>query len=301
MAFPSADASCDGRLSHELSLTPTPPALLDAIRLILRPLVRLMIARGIGLPALVAALKPVFVEVAERDFRIDGRAVSDSRVSVLTGLHRKDVRAIRDTAAPLSQPRSPSLGATVVGRWLGDPAFHDAAGRPRPLARQGAGGFDALVAAVSTDVRPRTVLDELARLGIVGIDEAADTIALNAEAFVPGQADPELLRFLQHNLHDHLAAAAANLLAEAGERRLLERAVFYNNLRAADVDRIEAEARTLALAALRHLNGLALDLQQAGRDDPAPKERFRFGVFFWRAPTADAPPADPLPTKDPPP
>lgn len=270
-----------------------------------------MIARGIGLPALVAGMKQVFVEVAAQDFRLRGRAPSDSRISVLTGVHRKDVRAIRATAAPLSRPRRAGLGAGVVGRWLGDPAFHDAAGRPRALPRQaaaGAPGFDTLVAAVSTDVRPRTVLDELQRLGIVALDEATDTVALLAEAFVPGHTDPELLAFLEANLHDHLAAAAANLLAEPGAPRRLERAVFYNNLRAADVDRIEAEARTLALAALRHLNGLALELRQAGRPgldagpgpDPAPapaadadpaRERFRFGLYFWREPA----PAEPAP------
>jgi hypothetical protein len=265
--------------------------MIDAVKAMLRPLVRVMIARGVTLPALVAALKEVFVDVAARDFRLAGRDPSDSRISLLTGVHRKDVRAIRDGAPPLSAPAPGGLGAGVLGRWLGDPAFTDAAGAPRPLPRQGSPGvpgFDTLVASVSTDLRPRTVLDEFLRLGLVRIEDAGESVHLVADAFVP-QADAEMLGFFERNMHDHLAAAAANLLAGPGDRRFLERAVFYNNLRPADVDRLEAEARTLSVAALRHLNGLAIEYRQAAQPGPAPAttERFRFGVFFYRTPPED--------------
>jgi len=263
---------------------PTGP-ILDAAKAILRPLVRVLIARGVTLPTLIAALKEVFVAVAERDFRLAGRPPSDSRISVLTGVHRKDVRVIRDGAPPISTPRAASLGAAVVGRWLGDPTLADAEGRPRTLTR---GEFDALVAAVSKDVRGRTVLDELARLGLVGRGE--ETVALLGEAFVPPAGGGEQLGFFARNLEDHMAAAGHNLLAEAAERRFLERAVFYNNLGADDVDRLEAEARTLAAAALRHLNGLALEAREAARERPDATERFRFGVFFYREETGGGTP-----------
>lgn len=258
---------------------PTGP-ILDAAKAILRPLIRVLIARGVTLPTLVAALKEVFVAVAERDFRLAGRPPSDSRISLLTGVHRKDIRVIRDGAPPISTPRAASLGAAVIGRWLGDPALADAAGRPRTLTRL---EFDALVATVSKDVRGRTVLDELARLGLIDRDE--ETVALLGEAFVPPAGGGEQLGFFARNLEDHLAAAGHNLLAEANERRFLERAVFYNNLGADDVDRLEAEARTLAAAALRHLNGLALEAREAARERPDATERFRFGVFFYREDT----------------
>jgi hypothetical protein len=271
------------------------PGLFDALRAILRPLVRLMVARGVTLPALTVLLKQLFVDVAARDFRLGGKPASDSRISVLTGVHRKDVRAIRDHAAPLSQPRPGGLGATVVGRWLGDAQWQDDAGRPSTLPRHAPPGqpsFERLVAGISTDVRPRTVLDELVRQGLVAHDPATDTVQLLAEAFVPREGEAAMLGFMQQNLHDHIAAAAANLLAAPDAPRRLERAVFYNNLPGADVDRLEAEARTLALAALRHLNSLALEAQQAGHESPAPKERFRFGVYFWREPIGPPDPPD---------
>lgn len=247
-------------------------------------MVRLMIARGVTLPALVTALKQTFVEVAVQDFRLDGRAPSDSRVSLITGIHRRDVRVIRNSEFPSSQTRR-SLAATVVGRWLGDPVFLDSAGRPAALPRQTqdtAPSFETLVEGVSRDVHPRTVLDELLRLGIARLDEIGDTVNLLAEGVLAGGNDEAAIGFFQQNLHDHAAAATANLLAGPHDARFLERAVFYNNLPSSDLDRIEAEARTLASSALRHLNGLSLDAQQAARDSDAPKERFRFGVYFWR-------------------
>lgn len=244
----------------------------------LRPLAQLMIARGVTLPALVGAMKEIFVDVAVQRFSLDGRPPSDSRISLLTGVHRKDVRAIRAQSRPLSQPRGSGLPATVIGRWLARPDLLDDVGRPRPLPRP---EFDALVASVSKDVRPRTVLDELLRLGLVESAEG-DAVRLLTDAFVPARDGEELLGFLQQNLHDHLAAATANILAPPGAPRMLERAVYYNNLRPADVERLEAEARTLALAALRHLNGLAVEMQVAARDSSGPRERFRFGVYFFR-------------------
>ncbi|WP_343896326.1 DUF6502 family protein [Craurococcus roseus] len=262
-----------------MSPTHSAASVLAATKALLRPLVRVLIASGATLPAVVAALKECFVEVASRDFRLGGREPSDSRVSLVTGVHRKDVRAIRERSHPVSTPRAGGVAATVVGRWLGHPDHLDADGRPRALPRA---AFDALVAGVSKDVRPRTVLDELVRLGLVEGGEGG-AVRLLADAFVPAKGGEEMLAFFERNLHDHMAAAAGNLLAGPDDRRFLERAVYYNNLRPADVDRLEAEARTLALAALRHLNGLALEMQQAAQDDAGAGERFRFGVYFFRA------------------
>ena len=85
---------------------PTPPepgepprALLAALERVLRPLVRLLLAHGITFPALSRLLKSVYVQVAERDFALEGKRVSDSRVSLLTGVHRKDVRTLRGEGA----------------------------------------------------------------------------------------------------------------------------------------------------------------------------------------------------------
>ena len=279
---------------------PTDPraeALSRALRSVLRPLVRAMIARGLTAPAVYRMLKEVFVEVADRDFRLDGQRPTDSRISVLTGVHRKDIRALRTAAADRAAAAGPGARrvtamANVVGRWLADPALQDDSGRPRPLPRTAPGeavSFDRLVAGVSTDIRARTVLDELVRQNLVRLDHAGEQVELLAEAVLgSGDADQKL-HFFARNVGDHIDAATANLLADPGP--FLERAVFYNRLRPTSVDAIEAEARATAGSVLTALNRTAYERQMADRDQADAGERFRFGVYFYRAPDDD--PGDP--------
>ena len=78
--------------------------LLRACKRILRPLIKAMIAHGITLPAVLSVLKQVYVEVAVDSFRLDGKPITDSRVSMLTGVHRKDVRTVRERGVPATAP-----------------------------------------------------------------------------------------------------------------------------------------------------------------------------------------------------
>ncbi len=261
-----------------------------ALKEVLRPLVKLLIARGVTAPGLYAVLKELYVEVAIQAFQLDGKPPTDSRVNMLTGVHRKNVREIRQSGEASDRPleRRVSVMTTVVGRWLADPATTDEAGAPRPLPRQSSDGpsFDALVEAVNTDIRPRTILDELINRGVVDLDEAADEVRLHAEALLPRESEIERYHFFGRNLGDHMAAAIENVLTEKGPAPFLERAVFYNNLRAASVDEIEARARALAADSLAELNRMGYARQnedaESGNGEDKPGERFRYGVYFYR-------------------
>src|SRR5579859_7596764 len=155
-------------------MTPT-PALVAALRHLLRPLVRLLVARGVTYTMLADILKQTYVDVADREFRLDSRPATDSRVSLLSGVHRKDVRRLRESApaADAAMPDSVALGAQLVAAWTTRREFLDAKGRPRPLPRlasAGARSFEALVESVSKDIRARSILDEWLRLGVVEFD-----------------------------------------------------------------------------------------------------------------------------------
>ena len=151
----------------------TAKPLLAAVKRLLRPLVRLLVNRGVGLAAMTELLKEVYVGVALQEFSADKKAPSDSRISVMTGVHRKDVKRLRTLSAEdLAAPRTVSLGALIASKWLASPDTTDINGRPPLLPRQSASGpsFDALVEGVSTDVRPRAVLDDWLRLGVARLD-----------------------------------------------------------------------------------------------------------------------------------
>src|SRR5690606_8883609 len=106
--------------------------------------------------------------------RAAGTPPTTSRISVMTGLQRKDIGQIQEQIErKQNPPANVSLGARLIGIWSGAKAFTDDTGRPLPLPRLAGPRprFEDLVRSVSSDVRPRTVLDEWLRLGIVEVDD----------------------------------------------------------------------------------------------------------------------------------
>lgn len=271
--------------------TAPPKALVRALRTILRPLVHLLVARQIPYAFLANLLKAVYVEVADRDFPLAGRRPTDSRINLLTGVHRKDVRRLREALSEGDvTPPIVSLGAQLVARWNAAPGYVDAYGHPRPLPIQSTQepSFESLVGLVSNDIRARSVLDEWLRLGVVHIDEQA-RVTLAAGAFVPQKGLEEKLFYFGRNVSDHLATAAHNVLG--GEPPRMERSVYYGRLSPESVEEIARLASEAGMEALQKVNRRALELQErdAGREDA--RRRMTFGAYFFegasRAPSED--------------
>ena len=255
--------------------------LLQAVAWLCRPLVRLLIRKGITYPQLRDLLKGVYVEVAEADFAVNGKAPSDSRIYILTGVHRKDIKRLRRGETAGEVDRSATLGGAIVGRWLALPEYLDAQGEPRCLPREADArgpGFDDLVESVSKDVRPRAILDEWLRLGVVSQNERGE-ICLNRKAFVPAQDFVEQTFFMGRNVHDHLAACAHNLLQE-GEP-MLERSVYYDGLTPHSVAHLRELVRREGEALLQKLNAEALHRQRHDAGAPDAQQRMRFGVYWY--------------------
>ena len=270
---------------------PEPGALQPELARLLRPLVRLLIRSGVTFPALADLLRELYVNVAEYDFALQGKEQTDSRVSLLTGIHRKEVRRLRGQGAPVNVvPASISRTSSILARWLGAREWTDAAGRPLPLTRAGEGrSFEALVASVTRDVRPRAVLDEWLDRRLVAIDDR-DRVVLIEAALVPQSGDEQQLYYLGRNLHDHIAAAAANV--EGAAPRFLERAVHYDRLSPELAERLEARSREIAMEALQTANREA---NEACDTDAGGRWRWNFGVYVYR----EEVPEDPARTETP--
>lgn len=269
-------------------------ALVAAFRRLLRPLVRIMLTQGITYPFICDLLKGVFVEVTDKEFQLGGRHQTDSRISLLSGVHRKDVKRLRNsTYDDDSVPSAISLGATLVARWVGTPEYLDVQGKPKPLARLASDGgtcsFESLITSVSKDIRSRVVLDEWLRLGIVRIDEQ-DRVCLNTDAFVPKKGFDEKAYYFGANIHDHLAACAHNLMGI--EPPLLERIVYYDQLNAASVQELASLSKELGNQALQKINRRAIVLQRQDANHTGADQRMSFGVYYYNASTGTDPVAE---------
>jgi hypothetical protein len=270
-----------------------PAALVSALRKLLRPLVRLMLTYQISYPFIISLLKSLYVEVAESDFPVDVKRASDSRINLLTGVHRKDVKRLRaETPEKSVLPRTISMGAELVACWSGSKRFVDENGAPRPLPLRTSGNgeeicFDDLVESVCRqDIRPRVILDEWQRLGVATLNDEGFVI-LNTGAFVPDRGFDEKAFFFGKNIHDHISAGLHNL---TGERpACFDRSVYYDKLSAASIEELNQLAEQTGMAALKTINAAALQLQQrdaqgkSQTESGMPQYRMNFGVFNFHS------------------
>jgi hypothetical protein len=213
-------------------------------------------------------------------------------VTLLTGVHRKDVKRLREAASrgPEGEPMPElvALGAQLAAAWTTRRELRDRSGRPRPLPRLASQGgsrsFEGLVASISKDIRARPLLDEWLRIGAVELDER-DRVVLRTAAFVPSRGFQEKAFYFGHNLHDHVAAAAHNLAAEGPP--FLERSVHYEGLEADSVAHLAALAEKHGMAAVQTVYRSARDAAARDRKSDAPKQRMTFGVYFYSERSAE--------------
>jgi hypothetical protein len=256
-------------------------ALLTAIRALMLPLARLLVARGVPYAEAEESLKTAMVQAAREAHR-DGlphRLVS--RIATITGINRREVTRLTRMDSTPSQPQR-SVAAQTFHRWRSNPAYLDASGEPLALPRQGdAPSFESLARGVTQDVHPRSLLDELLRLGMARLDPDTDTVTLILDAFVPSNDRGRMLELLAHNVGDHLSAAVTNVIGPTP--RHLERAIYADGLSPEAIAAAEAwvaEAwRNIAVSLVPLLEKLIAD--EAHLPDSARQQRFRAGLYAY--------------------
>ena len=258
---------------------------LGAVGHILRPLVRLLLSYGITYTVFCEALRAIYVKVADEEFTLPDKPQTDSRVSLLTGIHRREVSRLRNEPVhEVTLPQHASMSALLLATWSGHPDYTDDQGVPVPLPRLASRGqersFESMVQSISKDFRARVVLDEWLRQGIVRLDED-DYVHLSPEAFTQPQDLHEKVFYFGQNVHDHLAATAHNLAGTAPP--FLERCVFYDKLTAASADELAAYSRTAGMRALQAVNRRAAELQKRDRHAAGAVYRTNFGIYQYSA------------------
>jgi hypothetical protein len=263
-------------------------ALQDAMRALLVPLARLAVARGLPFAAVEGLLKQAFVQAASdaHPGLLAHRKVS--RISTVTGINRREVTRL--TQAEPAAPRGRSLVSEVFAHWLSDRQYRHADGSPLALPRQGpAPSFETLAQAITRDVHPRSLLDELLRLELAHVDESTDRVVASRTA-VPRGDSARMLGFLGDNVGDHLRAAVDNVLG--GGASHFEQALFADGLS----DTTHAWLHEQVLAQWQGLrSSIVPELEQRiaadGLAQPAPTRRWRVGLYSYDDPGAAAAPA----------
>jgi hypothetical protein len=272
------------------STTASHPPIISAISYLLRPLIRLLLSHGISFQVFSELVKSAYVNIAEKEFQLASKPQTDSRISLLTGIHRREISRLRnEPATGINLSQHSSMSALLLAIWSGDPEYLDKQGSPVPLPRlansEGSLSFESLVRSVSKDFRSRVVLDEWLRQGIVTLD-GDDRVHLAADAFVQPQDIEEKIFYLGQNIHDHLAATVHNLVGN--KPPFLERCVYYDKLSADSARELAEHSRLVGMRALHTVNKRAVELQKRDRGQRAAVYCSNFGIYnFYEAETPD--------------
>jgi len=239
--------------------------LFSSVFKLLRPLVKLLLRHGIPYNVFADMARHAYVDVATKEFTLPGRKQTVSRVSVLTGINRKDITKLHKRPHPLENDTDSHLNraSRVVNAWLTDPLFQDVNAQPKSLIIEGGdASFSELVRRYSGDVTVGAVLDELQRINAVLVTNG-ETVHLQTQAYVPEGDMEEKLRIFGTSAADLLNTLTHNLDHQTSQKRV-QRSVFYSNISQENLPQIRARSNEEAQAMLIHMNQW---LSQYDRDE----------------------------------
>lgn len=180
------------------------------LRLLVLPAVRFCLRRSLGVYDLLEILKVTFVELAREQLLEERKRVSASRISVMTGVHRRDVRRLVETGKAASGPKN--LLTRVLGFWEQSPQFTTKSGRPKVLTCTGEESeFEQLVRAVSSDVKPATVLSELVRVGIAKQEGERVKLVRAVDSYAKATDPSKAFEILSRDMESLVTAVEQNV------------------------------------------------------------------------------------------
>lgn len=226
----------------------------------LRPLVRILLRNQVPYGAFADLAKWVYVDVASKEFGIASRKQTISRISVITGLTRKEVARLQKIATPSDGvvAQDYNRAVRVINGWLYDDRYCEEKGQPAVLPLEGEISFASLVKDHSGDVPAGAILDELIRVKAVSKDESQ--VTLHEKAYVPSGSEDEVLHILgtdvallmqtiDHNLTPDTTSNEGSKLIPRYQRK-----VAYNNVPEAALEQIRSLSNEKAQALLEDLN-----------------------------------------------
>lgn len=202
-----------------------------ALSLMLKPLIRLLIAQGVTHAEFAETAKEVYVETALRHFE-DGDRVNKSRVAILTGLTRKEVKNVIDrNLAEKASDRKYSRPERVLAGWYSDPSYIGPYGIPLELPYESPEpdgiSFVTLVRQYSGDMAPRQMLNELIQAGsVVEIDGGYKAIR---RSFRHSALSPQFITRLGEVGYRVFSTAAKNIDKEVKGAGYFDRMVIADD------------------------------------------------------------------------
>jgi len=259
--------------------------ILGAFLLALRPIARIFLRFGMGFREFSGLAKTAFVDVATNEYGLRGRPTNISRVAVMTGLTRKEVRRVREKIENSDQSvvvKSTPL-SELLHRWHSDNEYLDSAGRPIVLPFSGEGiSFSSLARKYGGDIPPGAMRTELKRVGAVVEDEHGNLQAVSRVVHPKGEHE-KLVTAVVHAIYPLVSTIAHNVNPNRDDDTWAQLNTYSQSIRKIDVPRL----RRISLDRLTELAESIDDLfiayetmhENDGSDDD--KNIVAVGVYYF--------------------
>lgn len=202
------------------------PLRLKYLRLMLRPLVKFCMKGSHSLGEFLQVLKIVYVELAAEEMERSKQRISHSKLSIMTGVHRQDVKRIYEDGEVFTK-KVPSLIPRIISTWESHADFTTKSNKPKVLRYDGESGeFAELVFFVSKNLHPGTILFELERTGMVSRE--GNKVRLTHDLYRNATQEEDRFHHLALNVETLLNAAEENLFEEQPIRNVNLRTDFDN-------------------------------------------------------------------------
>jgi hypothetical protein len=264
---------------------------LSALLKALRPIARILMKSGIGYREFAEISKSAFVDVATTDYGLRGRPTNISRVAVMTGLTRKEVKRLREKISAGNQVDMQRVipPAEIIEKWHSDSDFLDAGGRPKILDFDGPSpSFSALVKKYGGDIPPGAMRTELKRVGAVKEDDSGQLI-VQMKYFRPFDQNEQIQRALSQAVYG-LALNIDHNLSHDRDETWVERTAFSTRIRSGDNLRVRRISQDRAIEFVESVNDLFSAYETIYSDDE-PGHEFAtvgVGVYYFEAEDQDA-------------
>lgn len=220
---------------------------------LLAPLARILLRHGISHAEFANWAKAAFIKEASENFGVENKKPTVSRIAIVTGINRKEVKRILELPTEEDSGRAKQNRATrVVTGWLQDKEFHNDKGNPAPLEYGEAdSAFNQLVKRYGGDVPARAVLDELLRVGTVVRKD--DIVRMKQKGYVPHKSTQEMLDILGESCSDLLETIDHNISNDQEDSRI-QLNVVYDNLPDEALEEFRVMAAKKSMELLKELD-----------------------------------------------
>ena len=254
---------------------------------VLRALVRVALRFGMPFKQFEALVKQAYVDIAMQEYTLPGRKQTDSRIAVITGLSRKEVRELS------AQPEERKIfsvvhynrAALVLNAWLRDEAYLDGTGKPLALPFDGEGAtFTELAKKYGGDIPVRAILDELLRSGAI-VRNGQGALQVARQAYVPVNSEEALidkLGIIGTDVAMLLETIIHNLEhVDEPDKMYFQRKVAYDNLPAEALPVLQAMVAEDGQALLEALNKVLAKMDRDVNPLVSGSGRYHAGVGVY--------------------